>query len=49
MAFEGKKKKENSLDLFCQNSYMRSVDNDELFQGLFTPEKILEGMDGLLK
>lgn len=47
--FWGKKKKDNGLDLFCQNSYMRSVDNDELFQGLFTPEKILEGMDGLLK
>lgn len=42
-------KKENGMDRFCHNSYMRSVDNDELFQGLFTPKKILDGMDGLLR
>lgn len=40
---------ENGKDRFYQKSYMRSVDNDEPFQGLFTPKKILNGMYGLLK
>lgn len=34
---------------FVQNSYMRSVDNDELFQVLFKPKKILDGVDRQLK
>lgn len=42
-------KETNGMDLSCQNSYMRSVDNDELFQGLFIPKEILADMDRLLR
>lgn len=37
------------MDQFCQNGYMRSVDNNKFFQKLFEPKKILNVVDRQLE